>query len=320
MSDFPARLASVVAALRESLRDSAQVSYDFFKVMIPLIIVIKILTEFNLLRYFALPFEPLMGLAGLPPDLGIAWVTGIVVNNYSGVLVFLSLLPQLEPLSVAQVTTFSLMLLLAHSLIAEGRIAQQCGVSFMAETIIRLVTAVIFGVLFSWFTKKFGYFTETAVITLQAKMPPSTLWGWALNEARNLASIFGIIYFVMLLQRMLKYFKISDFLGYLLSPFLRLLGMSPAAATTVVVGFCMGVLYGSGIIIKDARSGLLQPREIFAAVTLMSLAHALIEDTILVMLLGSTLWGVLVLRLVAALLVGVTLNFVVLRRSHPAGA
>lgn len=307
------------SAMRGSLQDACHVAFDFFKVMIPLIVVIKILTEFGMLQYVALPFKPIMSLAGLPPDLGIAWATAIVVTNYSGVLVFLSLLPQMPELSVAQVTTFSLMMLIAHSLIVEGRIAQQCGVSFMSQTLLRLATAVACGVGFATFSQHFGLFSEPALVTLQPTAPPATLGGWALSEGRNLVSIFVIIYCVLLLQKTLKYLKISDLLGVILSPVLRVMGMSPAAATTVVVGFCMGLLYGSGIIIKEARSGELKSREIFAAVSLMSLAHALIEDTLLVLLLGSTLWGVLGLRLVAALAVGILLNLVVSRHDTVKG-
>ena len=305
-------------ALKNAWIDTLHVSYDLFKVLVPLIIVIKLFTVYGLIQYVAMPLEPLMVLAGLPPELGLAWATGLVINGYSGVLIFISLVPTLEPLTVAQTTTFAILLLMAHSLPMEGRIAQQCGISGLTNSVIRLVMAVITALLFKHIATTFHLFTEPAVMAIQPKANPVGLTGWALNELRNLGSIFCIIYIVMLGQRALKYFRISDVLGYLLSPVLRLLGMGPAAATTVIVGFCMGLLYGSGIIIKEARSGALTQGEVFAAVTLMALSHALIEDTFLLMLLGASLWGILIMRLAMSLLAGMLLNLFYVRMRQPA--
>ncbi|MEG1610021.1 MAG: nucleoside recognition domain-containing protein, partial [Bilophila sp.] len=63
-------------------------SLDFFKVLVPLLVALKILSELDWIRYLALPLEPIMHLLGLPPDLGIAWATGLMVNFYSALIVF----------------------------------------------------------------------------------------------------------------------------------------------------------------------------------------------------------------------------------------
>jgi hypothetical protein len=70
-----------------------------------------------------------------------------------------------------------------------------------------------------------------------------------------------------------------------------------------MIGMCMGIIYGSGLIIKAARDGTLGRRDIFGAVTLMGLAHAVIEDTILLMVLGANWIIVLVVRIVIAVCV-----------------
>lgn len=70
-----------------------------------------------------------------------------MVNFYSALIVFIGLLPGLPPLTTEQVTTLAVMMLIAHSIPAEGRIAAQCGVSFIGQAVIRLVVAVIGGVI-----------------------------------------------------------------------------------------------------------------------------------------------------------------------------
>ena len=137
----------LLKTLREVLMDAVHVSFDFFKVLIPISIAMKILAELDWIRYLALPLEPVMQLTGLPADLGIAWATGIMVNFYSALIVFIGLLPGLPPLTTEQVTTLAVMMLIAHSIPAEGRIAAQCGVSFIGQAVIRLVVAIIGGVI-----------------------------------------------------------------------------------------------------------------------------------------------------------------------------
>ena len=66
----------LLKTLREVLMDAVHVSFDFFKVLIPISIAMKILAELDWIRYLALPLEPVMQLTGLPADLGIAWATG----------------------------------------------------------------------------------------------------------------------------------------------------------------------------------------------------------------------------------------------------
>ena len=95
----------LLKTLREVLMDAVHVSFDFFKVLIPMSIAMKILAELDWIGDPALPLEPVMQLTGLPADLGIAWATGIMVNFYSALIVFIGLLPGLPPLTTEQVTT-----------------------------------------------------------------------------------------------------------------------------------------------------------------------------------------------------------------------
>ena len=104
----------LLKTLREVLMDAVHVSFDFFKVLIPISIAMKILAELDWIRYLALPLEPVMQLTGLPADLGIAWATGIMVNFYSALIVFIGLLPGLPPLTTEQVTTLAVMMLICR--------------------------------------------------------------------------------------------------------------------------------------------------------------------------------------------------------------
>lgn len=304
---------SMYALFRQITKDAVIICLDLFRFIIPLVILVKILMELGAIEYVAMPLKPIMALVGLPPELGLAWAAGMLVNIYTALLMFLTLLPGLGALSVAQVTVFGLMLLMAHSLILETRVAGQAGVNMPLQVVIRVVVAIIAGGMFHLFCVTTGAFAETANVLLEATSAPTDLVSWALREIGNLGKIFVIVWFVMLLQKGIDKFNITYYFGIVLHPFLRMLGISADAATTLIVGFCMGILYGSGVILRDAREGRLSKHDIFCSMTIMGVAHALIEDTLLMMLLGASLWGLLLWRLVVALTLGVVANIVYAR-------
>ena len=305
MTESRAAISLLPGAVWGAVRDGACVSWEYFKVLIPLTVCLKIIFELGWLPYLAIPLKPFAVLTGLPPDLGIAWAAGLLVNLYSALFVLVSLLPELPvPLTVEQVTVFALMLLFAHSLPVEGRIAKQCGVSFWVETGVRCLVALLSGVLLHELASRLGVWQEPATILFTPAPVQPGLLSWLLGEAYKLVGIFVIVCAVMLLQRFLRYSGLAMWLGHLMEPGLRRLGMGPAAAVTVVVGFSMGLIYGSGIIIKESRAGNLSTCEVFSAVTLISLSHALIEDTFLMGVIGASLWGILGARILVTLAVG----------------
>jgi hypothetical protein len=79
--------------------------------------------------------------------------------------------------------------------------------------------------------------------------------------------------------------------------------MSRDAAPVTVIGMTLGLAYGGGLIIQEARSGILGKRDVFFSLALMGLTHSLFEDTLLMMLLGGRLSGILAWRVVFSLLV-----------------
>jgi hypothetical protein len=94
----------------------------------------------------------------------------------------------------------------------------------------------------------------------------------------------------------------------LLEPVLALLGIGRQAAPITIIGMTLGLSYGGGLIIQEARTGGLSRRDIFSSLALMGLCHGLVEDTLIMMLLGGHLsgifWGRLVFSLLAIFLLG----------------
>lgn len=301
---------NLINACKTLLKDAVAASLDLYKVMIPVIIIVKLLQELDLIQYLAVPLEPVMNLAGLPAEMGLVWATSIMVNLYSGLIVYISMVPTMDPLSVAQITTLTTMMLIAHSLPVECKVAQKCGVSISGQFTIRMVSALILGILMHLVFSNTGIFAEPSKILWEPQLPESGILPWALNEANNLIYLFFIILALFTIMRLLTYFGITEKLNLLLKPVLEAIGIGKDAATLTVIGLSLGITYGGGLIIHEVKSGKLSKRDVFASLTLMGLAHALIEDTLLMMLLGAHISGTLWTRLVFALIfVGIMMRF-----------
>jgi spore maturation protein SpmB len=114
--------------------------------------------------------------------------------------------------------------------------------------------------------------------------------------------MFWIIFAMLLTLRILDYLNILKLIHLILRPLLTLLGLSREASTKVLVGLTLGISYGGGLIISEARSGRLSKRDIFIAMSFMGLSHALVEDTIIMLLIGANLSFVLGGRLIFSLI------------------
>lgn len=290
---------SVVSALR----DAKRVSLALFKIMIPILILVKALQELGWIAYLALPLEPLMGVVGLPSEMGLVWATALVNNIYGAAVVFLSLAPA-HDLSVAQVTVLSTLILVAHALPVEVRIAQESGNRFVFQVLMRVGGAFVLGLILHWLYYLTGWLQHESIIRWQGEIRESTgILMWGMAQVRNLGFIFCIILALIVLMRVLNRLRITGALVRLLQPLLRFLGIGGEAAPLTIVGMTMGLTYGGGLIIQESRSGRVHPRDVFASLTLMGLTHSLIEDTLLMLMLGAHLSGALFGRLFFSLLV-----------------
>jgi hypothetical protein len=96
----------------------------------------------------------------------------------------------------------------------------------------------------------------------------------------------------------LEKLKFMDWLTRKITFFISPLGMGDKAGFMAVTGFTLGISYGGGLIISEAKSGSLSQREIFFSLSLMGLSHGMIEDTLLMAAIGGSLWGILLARIV----------------------
>lgn len=118
------------------------ISRDLFKLMIPILLIVKLVEMMGGTDLLARLIEPVMYSLGLPPEMGVVWAAAMLSNIYTGMVLFIS-----EPLSAgltgSQVTVMGILMLFAHALPVELRVAQRIGLRLWFSFSLRIGAAYL---------------------------------------------------------------------------------------------------------------------------------------------------------------------------------
>jgi len=288
--------------IKETFFDGIKTSFTLFKIMIPVSIIVKLLSELGFIEIIGEYLTPVMGVIGLPGEFGLVWATTLITNIYGGLIVFFNLSLS-NTYTIAQVTVLACVMLVAHTMPIEIRIAQKAGVKVWFMIFFRITCALILGFLLNLIFSIFNIYEEKTNIIWQPEITNPTLQQWAINELRNYLVIFLIITSLLLFMKLLKNLGIIDKLNRSLEPGMKHLGMSKEATPVAIIGLTLGISYGGGIIIKEVKEKMLSKKDAFLSLSLLGLSHSLIEDSLLMLSIGASIIGVVFARVVFTIFV-----------------
>ena len=78
----------------------------------------------------------------------------------------------------------------------------------------------------------------------------------------------------------------------------RHVGLDERSAAPTLVGFLFGLAYGGGVIVRDVRRHDLGRRQVFIMSVFLSMVHAIVEDSLIFIALGASVFWVVVYRIV----------------------
>ena len=277
------------------------VSWALFKVLIPTLIVVKIAEAAGAVYWLNIAMAPIVTLIGLPADMAIVLTTTMLTNPYAG-LMLLSATPTAAQLSVAQTTIIASFMLFAHSLPVEAAITRNAGLRVGVTLIVRVGAAILFCALLNLFFSQFNLLGETANLHLPQFDATPSLMQWTLDQIKGLVFIQGVIVVLIIGLELLRWIGVERLIQKMMHPILVLVGIGSRASTIVIVGLTLGLGFGGGLMIKDVRQGMIPAQAAVGSLVLINLYHSVFEDTAVMMLLGPSLFYILVVRGVFALI------------------
>lgn len=298
---YTAKSPVTMTNTREWLAEVWMIFWALSKVMLPMLLIVRVIELMGWVEVLAQAIEPIMQWVGLPGEMGLVWVSAMVSSIYTGMAVFYQL-GGIEQLTVAQISVLGTMILLAHSLPVEVAIAKSTGVSIWFTLLLRVGGAIALGMLlhlsYSW--------TDSLQIPISASWQPAAddgSWSsWLLTQGQTFLAALIIIAILTLLMRVIRYLGIEKVIHWLLAPVMQAMGIGAKAINIMIAGLTLGIALGGGLMIKEARSGDISGKDIFLTMAFLGLCHSVIEDTLLILLLGADLSAVLWARLAFSLL------------------
>ena len=292
--------------IKKLFKEIKDVTLPLYKILIPFVFIIKLLEILGIVDIIAKIFAPLMGLIGLPSELGIIWVTAIVINIYAALIVLINIIPGLD-ISVAEITILTVAMLFAHNLLVESAISRSAGVSFVFTSVYRLVSAFLACWVLNLIYSKFNYLQEPFTTSFTLEAPQPGLWLWLKDQIFYLFYIFIIVAVLVAVLEFLKAIGIESFLKKILIPPLRFFGISESSMNIIIVGMTIGLQFGGGILIKEVNSGKIDKQSVFLSILMINLVHAVIEDTLLMLAVGGHFSGVIFARIIFSLLISLVM-------------
>ena len=286
----------------EIFYESKKIFIVLFKVIVPIVIIIRVLELLGLIPVFAKYLEPLTSFVGIDGSLGLVWMAAMLVNIYAGMAAFATLQSMFD-YTVAETTILGLMILIAHSLPIEVAIAKKSGVSAIFTFLFRFLNALIAGKILFYIFEYFNLFQELNTSILSIPNTNISNTEWVISQIQNFIMIFAIIFFIIAFINILKTFGIWQFILKILKIPLSFLGMSDKVANIILIGLTLGISFGGGFLIEEAKKKEISKKDIFLSLSFLGLCHSIIEDTILILLLGSHISGILFFRFIYTVIV-----------------
>lgn len=289
------------------LKESAAISLKLLKIMLPISILVKVAGHLGIIDLIAKGISPLMGFVGLSGELGIVWATAMITNIYGGLLVLFTM-SQNNVFTVAEITIVASLMLFAHSLPVELKVIGETGAKTSKILAIRVLCGIIAGAFLNFIFKVFNMYQETAVFKFTVKESKPGVLNWISGEVRKYLTIFMIIFILLAVMEVLKRIGVIEWINRKFSPVMSFMGIDPGLSLTCIVGLTMGISYGSGLIIRETKGGKYSSRDLFLVAVFMSLCHALIEDTLLMIPIGAKMVGIFWARIVFAVIFTLAFN------------
>jgi hypothetical protein len=288
-----------VGAMIRGLRTSV----FLLRIILPLSFAVGLLDWLGVLRRIGEQLAPLMHLWRVPGEAAVVLVSGWLVGIYGAVAAIAIL-----PLTPAQITILSVMTLTAHNLVVETTVQHKTGTPWWIIVPVRLLSASIFGWIVALIIVPGGQGSPllpalpgvTQAVGQQTSFQQFILH-WLRSAGSLAAKIVVILLALMLLTEWMRARDLYHRLARSLRPFLRFLGLADSVAFLWITTTVLGLAYGSGLLMEEARvPGAYPAQDLRDFNVSAGVCHSVVEDSALLAACGASLLWITLPRLVLA--------------------
>lgn len=265
--------------------------------MLPITLGMALLNYAGVIGWISGFVSPLFGVMGLDGAGAMVFISAAFGNLYSGIGVMATL-----GVDFRAALILASMCLICHNMIIETAIQRKTGASAVGIILLRVSMALVAGVAMNLVLPErlegklfFSGVQETA----------DTLWGlvagWALTMLPLIVKILAIIISLNVIQACMREFGLLKIIAVPLRPLMRVFGLPLSTSFLWIICNVVGLTYGGAVLVEEVRRGEASPRDASLLNTHVAISHSLLEDTLLFISIGLPALGLMLPRLVLAI-------------------
>ncbi|MFZ4726552.1 MAG: nucleoside recognition domain-containing protein [Paludibacter sp.] len=268
------------------------------KIIIPISLAVSLLQYWGIIASIANILEPAFSLIGLPGESAIVFISSIFLTLYAPIAVIATL-----SLDMREITILALMCLISHNLFVESAVQKKTGSSAIIMFLLRIITSFIGAYLLNLLLPDHIGGNLVAQKTVVFNNITDMLTSWLVGASWLVLKITLIITGLMILQSILKEFKILDILSKIFAPLMRLLGLSADSSFLWFVAQTIGLTYGSAVLIEEVENNEISLANANLLNYHIAINHSLLEDTLLFVAIGVPAGWIIAPRFILAIIV-----------------
>ncbi len=201
-----------------------------------------------------------------------------------------------------EITILAIMCLISHNLIIEKIVQKKTGSSAGRMLAIRLGMAFFSGFLFNLFLPEaLQNQMYHSSVTVKDLSIGEVMLDWTIKTLYLLLKVSIFVFSLMIIQRLLLEFGILKWLSKIFTPFMKILGLPEKSSFLWIVANVIGLMYGAAIMFDKLKNGTISKQESDMLNHHTAVSHSLLEDTLLFIALGVTMWLIVVPRVLLAI-------------------
>ena len=265
-------------------------------IMVPLSFLMVLLKWSGFLQVISDLIAPLFKYVGLPGSCSLAYMSGMLLNCYSGIAVMITI-----PLTAKQITICSLMILIAHNIPVESAIQKKTGSSALFIIMTRLFFSLAAGILLNHLMPESAAYSAGSLNRItESALLGEMLLGWFSSSFILILKIMVIVVLLMIFHELLEKLNIIRTISKIIYPIMLVLGLSKNAATLWIISNTLGLAYGGGVLVSYVREKKIKRDEFKRLNISIAICHSIVEDTILFVAIGASLFWIVVPRVLLA--------------------
>ncbi|MBN2767173.1 MAG: nucleoside recognition protein [Paludibacteraceae bacterium] len=288
----------LLSATKSAFPKAGKTIWWLLKIIIPISFLVSLLQFSGLLSMFAVYMSPLFSLIGLPGESAIVFISSMFLSLYAPIAIIATL-----PLDIREISILALMCLVSHNLIVETAVQRKTGSSGLIMFSLRFVSSFILAFILH---KILPDQPSSNMQLSHEVINPSfseMLSTWLWSSFDLILKIVLIVTGLMIMQQILKEFKLLDKVAAIFSPLMKFMGLSADSAFLWFVAQTVGLAYGSAIMTEAVHNNEISPRNANLLNFHIAINHSLLEDTLLFVAIGVPAAWIVFPRLLWAIVV-----------------